>query len=165
MGMVIFDPCAPPWPVSLWAINCWLLPACWLMESPCLSFTRSINTAARHLGGSPLMVLINSCLLGLLALRRCARTHRVSPSRWFKPGLQRVSLSCICKILFNTWCISRTCEINAGHKHTEAGPAVGFPSASCFTLPPSFFCSIREQRRIAVGQLKPERYNCIISLS
>lgn len=118
--MVIFDLCAPPWPVSLLTINCWLLPARQLMESPCLSFTCSINTVARHLRGSPLTVLINNCLLGLLALRRCAWTHRVSPSRWFKSELQPVSPSCICKILFNTWCISPTCEINQiNHKHTK----------------------------------------------
>lgn len=157
--MVIFDPCAPPWPVSLRTINYLLLPAHRLMESPCPSFTRSINMAGRHFRGPPLMVLINSCLLGLLALRRCAWTHPVSPSRWFKPGLLRVLPSCICKILLNTWCISRTCFINARHKHTERLDQWWvFPSASCFTLPPSFFCSIGEQKGISVVQLKPKRY-------
>lgn len=156
LWIVIFDPCAPPWPVSLLTINCWLLPGCQLMESLCLSFTGSINTAARHLRGSPLTVLINNCLPGLLALRRCARKHRDSPSRWFRSGLQCVSPPCICKILFNTWCISHTREINHVQTHKEAGTVVGFPSiATCSTLPHCFMCSIRELKRIDVGQWKP----------
>lgn len=76
----------PPWPVSLLAINCWLLAARRLMELPCLSFTSSINTATHHLWGLLRSVLINSCPLGLLALRRCAWTHRVSRHVDLSPG-------------------------------------------------------------------------------